>query len=132
MCTCMLANVTYAIAGDHMPINRAYQPPTNKHVSQIARNRYQTTLRADQLRDYDKLHAARHATGAKVFTDLRDDDDGELDRQERRVRARLNPAPAKSDDESESVDDVIDRHAQAFNQTFIVCRVQCRRRRRGE
>ena len=31
----MLANVTYAIAGDHMPINRAYQPPTNKHVSQI-------------------------------------------------------------------------------------------------
>ena len=42
-----------------------------------------------------------------------------------RVRARLNPAPAKSDDESESVDDVIDRHAQAINQTFIVCRVQC-------
>ena len=77
MCTCMLANVTYAIAGDHMPINRAYQPPTTKHVSQIARNRYQTTLRADQLRGYDKLHAARHATGAKVFTDLRDDDDYE-------------------------------------------------------
>ena len=116
----MLDNVTYAIAGDDVPISRAYQPPTNKHVSQIARKRYQTTLRADwyQLRDYDKLHATRHATGAKVSTDLRDrdDDDGDLDRQERRVRARLNPAPAKSDDESECVDDVIDRHAQACNQ----------------
>ena len=123
MCTCMLANVTYAIAGDHMPINRAYQPPTTKHVSQIARNRYQTTLRADQLRDYGKLHAARHAAGAKAFTGHRDDDDGDFDRQKRRVRARLNPAPAKSEDESESVDDVIGRHAQAFNQTFIVCRV---------
>ena len=28
----------------------------------------------------------------------------------------MNPAPAKSDDESDSVDDVIDRHVQAYNQ----------------
>ena len=48
--------------------------------------------------------------------DLRDDDDGDLDRQERRVRAHLIPEPAESDDSSESVDDVIDRHAQAYNQ----------------
>ena len=85
-------------------------------MSQIARDRYQTTLRTDQLHDYDRLHATRHATGAKVSTDLRDDDDGDLDRQERRVRARLNPEPAESDDSSESVDGVLDRHAQAYNQ----------------
>ena len=80
----MLANnvITYAIAGDHMPISRAYQPPTNTHVSQIARERYQTALRPDQLRDYDEFHATRHATGARVSTDLKDDDDGDLDRQE--------------------------------------------------
>ena len=69
-------------------------------MSQIARDRYQTTLRTDQLHDYDRLHATRHATGAKVSMDLRDDDDGDLDRQERRVRARLNPVPAQPDDES--------------------------------
>ena len=32
------------------------------------------------------------------------------------MRARLNPEPAESDDSSESIDDVIDRHAQAYNQ----------------
>ena len=32
------------------------------------------------------------------------------------MRARLNPEPAESDDSSESIDDVIDRHVQAYNQ----------------
>ena len=109
MCTCMLANITYAIAGNHMLINQAYQPPMNKHVSQIAHNRYQTTLQADQLCNYDKLHAAQHATGAKVFMDLQDDGNGNLDRQERCMRPHLNLGPAESDDESEDVDDIIDQ-----------------------
>ena len=83
---------TLCLAASAVPCNvrpqLAIQPPTDKHVSQIARDRYQTTLRTDQLHDYDRLHATRHATGAKVSTGLRDDDDGDLDRQE---RARLNP-----------------------------------------
>ena len=108
----MLANVTYAVADDCIPISQAYQPPTNKHASRHARDQ----LRTDQLRDCDALHATRHATGAQVLTDLEDDDNGDLDRQERRVRARLNPEPAESDDSSESVDGVLDRHAQAYNQ----------------
>ena len=98
MYTCMLANVTYAIADDCIPISQAYQPPTNKHASRHARDQ----LRTDQLRDCDALHATRHATGAQVLTDLEDDDDGDLDRQERRVRARLHPVPAQPDDESAS------------------------------
>ena len=51
MFTCMLANGTYAIAVEHLPINRAYKPPKDKHVSQHASGRYETTLRADKLRD---------------------------------------------------------------------------------
>ena len=106
MYTCMLANVTYAIAddcipisqADCIPISQANQPPTNKHASRHARDQ----LRTDQLRDCDALHATRHATGAQVLTDLEDDDNGDLDRQERRVRARLHPVPAQPDDESAS------------------------------
>ena len=32
------------------------------------------------------------------------------------MRARLNTEPAELDDSSESVDGVLDRHAQAYNQ----------------
>ena len=32
------------------------------------------------------------------------------------MRARLSPAPAQSDHKSESVDDIIARHAQEYNQ----------------
>ena len=81
-------------------------------VPQIARNGCQTTLRTDQLRDYDKVHATGHAIGAKVFTDLHHDDDGTLDGQERRVGAHCNPEPDQSDDESSSLDDTTDRHVQ--------------------
>ena len=98
MYTCMLANVTYAIADDGIPISQAYQPPTNKHASRHAHNQLQT----DQLHNCDALHATQHATGAQVLTDLEDDDNGDLDRQERRVRAHLHPVPAQSDDESAS------------------------------
>ena len=83
--------------------------------------RYQPALRTDQLRDYDRLHAIRHATGAKVFTDLRDDDhdDGNLDGQGRRVKVHFNPEPEQSDDESSSLDDIIGGHVQDQERTFI-------------
>ena len=42
--------------------------------------------------------------------------DGDLDCQEQCMRACLNPEPAESDDSSESIDDIIDWHAQAYNQ----------------
>jgi len=38
----------------------------------------------------------------KLTSHLEDDDNGDLDRQERRVRARLHPVPAQPDDESAS------------------------------
>ena len=53
------------------------------------------------------------------MTDLKDDDDDDLDRQERHVRARLNPVPAQPDDESASLDDIIDQHVQDQGNTFI-------------
>ena len=40
--------------------------------------------------------------------DLRDDDDGNLDGQEQQVNPHFNPEPAQSDDESSSLDDIID------------------------